>query len=98
VAAGLDRQRHCADGAGGAADILDDDLLAELLREELRGDAAEPVRATARRVGHDHLQRLVRIVLSKGRRGEKRGAQGTQHGPTTKIHGDASARMLRVAH
>ena len=53
--------RFGAHGARGAADILDDDLLAELFRQPLGGDAAQPVGAAARRIGHDHLQRLAGI-------------------------------------
>ena len=53
-------------------------------------DAAEPVGAAARRIGHDHLQRLVRDSPVQGRadggRGEQRGACGAEHGTTTKIH------------
>ena len=77
-----------AHGARGAADILDDDLLAELVRQPLGGDAAQPVGAAARRIGHDHLQRLVGIgplteSRAEGRRREQRGARGAQNRPSS---------------
>ena len=64
-----------AHGARSAADVLDHDRLAELLGQELRRDAPEPVRPAAGRVRHDHLQRLVGIgTLREGWRREKGGA------------------------
>jgi len=47
------------DGAGGAGDVLDDELLAKLLAHALADDAGQQVGRTACREGHDHGDRFA---------------------------------------
>jgi IS5 family transposase len=51
------------DGAAGAADILNDDILAEWLAHAFDKYAGNGVREAARRIRHDHGDRPVRITL-----------------------------------
>ena len=68
--------------AARAADILDDDLLAEHFREALRHDTADRVDRPARRVRHDHGDRARRPVLRKDDdrgRGQQKRRQDCAH-------------------
>ena len=68
------------DHAAGAGLVLDDERLAERLREPRRDELRGGVDVAARRVGHDQSHRLVRPLL-RGRR--RRGAErehGEAHG------------------
>ena len=55
-----------ADHAGGAAAVLDDDLLAERRRKPFGGDAADRIDAAAGRERHDHGDRPDRVFLRGG--------------------------------
>jgi hypothetical protein len=68
------KQAGDADGAAGAAHILDDHGLAERLVHALAHDARHDIGHTARRERHDHRDRPRRISL-RGHAG-----QGGQHG------------------
>ena len=52
-----------ADDGAGAGAVIDHHLLAELLGEFLRDDAADDVGAAARRRRHDQPDRAVRVIL-----------------------------------
>ena len=99
------RFRHLgsADIAGGAGDVLDIDLLAELLGELLRHKPREGVSRPTRRKGHDRAHRPGRIGLRPcsarhaRQRGRARGqmqkfaAGKFHHLPTAKVDADGAA-------
>ena len=61
-----------ADRAAGAGLVVDDERLAERVLQLLRDHARRDVGGLARRPGHDHFHRVVRIRLRKrGCRGER---------------------------
>ena len=82
VGRGMGELAH-GDGTGGARDVVDDDLLAELLAHALAHDARHEVGRTARGERHDQGDRLAGIGLGEGRPGQADGEQGkggsTQH-------------------
>ena len=65
--------------AAGAADVLDDHVLAEHFAHARRHDAAEHVGRAAGGEGDDHGQRMGRIVLRRGRTGEREKAGQRRH-------------------
>jgi hypothetical protein len=69
-----------ADRAAGAADILNDHLLAQRLAHALAEDARQGVGGAAGRERHDHGDRLVRIGLSHRRKGHYRKAARRRRG------------------
>ncbi len=78
VAVGLHARRELgADVAAGAAAVVDDDRLAQLLRDRLGDHARGGVDAAARRPGHHQLDRLVRVAAG-ARLGIRRGGDGEQ--------------------
>src|SRR5262249_34749153 len=80
----------------GAGAVVDDDRLPERLGDPFGEQAREDVRAAARRVGHDHRDRPLRIGLGRGRGNERdqhrEGEQGTHGGS---FIGAATARVER---
>jgi hypothetical protein len=60
--------RRCgvADGAAGAAAVVDDDATAEDLLERLRDGPAGEISLPAGRVGHDHVDVAGRPALLRG--------------------------------
>ena len=78
-----------ADVAARARPVVDDDALAEPLRQRLRDDARRGVDAAARRPGHDQPDRLVRVVL---RLAQARRRRQQRRGPTdSHFHGVSSS-------
>ena len=77
------RDNGHADVAVGAGAVVDDDLLAQLIRQHRRNRTRQRIRAAARGVGHDKTHRTRRIGLrGNGRgRGQQRGADqyGFEH-------------------
>ena len=63
--------RAGADDAGAAGAVVDHERLAELALDLLRHQPREHVGAAARRIGHDQLDRPLRIALREGRRGAR---------------------------
>jgi hypothetical protein len=61
-----------AEGAAGAADILDDHLLTERLGHGFGDQPRDRVGRPAGRERHDDGDRIVRIVLRQNRRGRHR--------------------------
>ena len=91
VAVGLGA-RHAlrADGAARAAEVLDDDALAQLLRQFFTEQARGQVDAAARGIAHDQRDGMVGVIGGLGgERGERGG--GTSDGQ----HG---ARQMRDLH
>src|SRR6218665_456646 len=62
--------------AARAGPVVDDELLAGLLRQLLRQHARHDIRCAARRVRHDQPDRLVRVALRPGCRGSGRKTRG----------------------
>ena len=62
------RAARDAGGAAGAGDVLDDELLAERLREVFADDAGDDVGRSAGGERHDDGDRTGRVVLRKGGR------------------------------
>ena len=91
VAVALRFRRHRrADGAAGAAAVVDDELLAECSLSSGEQDAAHGVGAAARRIGHDHLDRRRRpIGLRRGGserpHQRRRARRGPQHLPPRRM-------------
>src|SRR5262249_50067930 len=56
-----------ADVTAAPSAVVDDDLRPQTLREPLRSDPRNDVRATPRREGHDHPHRLAGETLCTGR-------------------------------
>ena len=81
VRLGLDGAGH-PDGPAGAADILDDDWLAERARHMLPHQAGDDVGRAAGRKRHDHGDRLV-WILSSRRRGQQCERKEAAHDQTT---------------
>src|SRR5262249_3563733 len=65
-----------SDRAAGAAPVVDDDRLAELLAEPLRDDAADDVVAAAGREGDDQADPFRRIAKLSARRWRNQQQQG----------------------
>ena len=77
VAVGLcPHDPRCADGAAGAAHVLDRDLLTKRLAHRLRGDPGDGVGRPAGGAGSDDIDRPRRIVL---RGGGKRKYERSEH-------------------
>ena len=62
--------RHHADRAGGAGAVVDHDRPTLLRADPLRDEPRDAVIRPARRIGHDDTDRLARILLGAGARGE----------------------------
>jgi electron transfer flavoprotein alpha subunit len=65
-----------ADVAAGAAAVVDDEVVAERLREPVADVAREDVGRAAGREGHDHLDDAARVVVG----GRGRGGGGRAEG------------------
>ena len=72
------------DAARSAADIVDDDGLAQLLTKSCLDDTAKSIDAAPRRPGHDQTDRSGRILLSRtGDRWSGQDSGGQKPGETT---------------
>ena len=60
------RHHRGADIGAGAAAVLDDDLLADPLRQRLRDQARNDVEGAPGRHGNDQMDRPRRIILCAG--------------------------------
>src|SRR5262249_26876796 len=92
VGLGLGRDRR-ADGAAGAAAIVDDELLAPKLAELLEQDAADGVGTARRRIGDHHLDR-PRGVFGRTRGG----AAHEQRQRAYRLQQPSPRQIARVLH
>jgi hypothetical protein len=76
-----------ADRAATAADILDDELLAERLAHALAQDTGQSVGRTARRERHDHGNRLAGIGLRHGAGWHSEAGDHSRHEHCASFHG-----------
>jgi hypothetical protein len=68
------------DDRAGAGDVLDDEVLAQLLRQEIRHHARSLVCRPAGGIGHDNGNGAAWILLRRSLRDEHEQANGRQHG------------------
>ena len=69
-----------ADIAGAAGPVIDDELLAEMLRQRIRQQPRGDVGSDAGRIGHDDAHRPRRVIRRAGdaRQCGKRGRAGAE--------------------
>src|SRR5690349_17557566 len=82
-----------ANRAAGATAVLDEERLAELLRERLLHDARDDIGAATRRVRHDERHWLRRPGERRGREGCEN--EGREHGSHGAIVGAGVTDQLR---
>ena len=92
----LCRAAH-ADIAAPTAHVLDEELLADMLRQSLRNQAGDHVSRATSRVRHDHAHGAIGVGLRprQARRSRKCGRSKLKESTATKLHGVAPLVVFR---